>query len=400
LAALALIALRIIERTTLGMGLRFLCVLASSLLLVFLLSCSSGSSPSGTGFLYVATQGDSLVTPFTIDLSTGRLSTNGKATATGATPSAMVLSSSGKVLFIANQGDNTISSFTVNSDGTLAAGSSAQCSTGVSPVNMATDSGGKFLFVTYLGSQLDPNQPSAICVFSINNTSLTQAAVATFAVPTPGPSGVAVTPDAKFLYVSNRFDNSLSQYNVDDSGNLTSFANYPVGTSPAGVTIATTKNSTFLYVANTGSNTVSGFVVCTTVSSLCANADGTLVSTGNPLSVQLGPVATAATSDGTFLFVVNQQSNQISQLKIAGGSGVLTANSPAAISTGLTPNWVTVRKGAQTVATTGGTTDYLYVPNLGAATVSAYSFDSTKGVLSVNGQAVSTGGQPSALAAE
>lgn len=382
------------------MGLRVLSVVASSLLLAFLLSCSSGSSASGTGFLYVASQGDNLVTPFTIDLSTGRLSTNGTGAATGATPSAMLTSSSGKVLFVANRGDNSITSYSINSDGTLATGSSAQCSNGVSPVNMATDSSGKFLFVTYLGSQLDPNQPSAICVFSINNTGLTQASVATFAIPSPGPSGIAVTPDAKFLYVSNRFDNSVTQYTVDASGNLTSFASYGAGTSPAGMALATAKNSTFLYVANTGSNNVSGYVVCVALSSLCASADGTLVSTGSPFSVQLGPVAMAATSDGAFLFVVDQQSNQVSQLKIAGGSGVLSANAPTTVSTGLTPSWVALRKGVTTVTTTGGTTDYLYVPNLGASTVSAYSYDSTKGVLSVDGQSVSTGGQPSAVATQ
>jgi len=382
------------------MGLRFVCVAASSVLLVLLISCSSGSSPSGTGFLYVATQGDNLVTPFTIDLSTGRLSTNGTGTASGSTPSAMIAGSSGKTLFVANKGDNTISSYSINSDGTLAAGSSAQCSTGVSPVNMAADSGGKFLFVTYLGAQLDPSQPSAICVFSIDNTQLTQASVTTFTVPSPGPSGIVVTPDAKFLYVSNRFDNTVTQYTVDDVGNLTSFATYAAGTTPAGMALVTARNSTFLYVANTGSNNVSGYVVCVTVSSLCANADGTLVSTGDAFSVQLGPVAMAATSDGAFLFVVNQQSNQISQLKIAGGSGVLSANVPATASTGLTPSWVAVRKGVTAITTTGGTTDYLYVANLGASTVSVYSYDSTKGVLSVNGQSVSTGGQPSAVTAQ
>jgi 6-phosphogluconolactonase (cycloisomerase 2 family) len=382
------------------MGLRFLSVVAASLLLVFLLSCSSGSSSSGTGFLYVATQGDSLVTPFTIDLSTGRLSTNGKGSATGSTPSAMVVSSSGKVVFVANTGDNSITSYSINSDGTLATGSTAQCSTGASPVNMAVDSGGKFLFVTYLGSQLDPNQPSAICVFSINNTQLTQASVTTFAVPTPGPAGAAATPDAKFLYVSNRFDNSVTQYSVDGSGNLATFASYPAGTSPAGMALVTAKDTTFLYVANTGSNTVSGYAVCLVISSLCANADGTLVSTGNPFSVQLGPVAMAATSDAAFLFVVDQQSNQVSQLKIAGGSGVLSANAPATVSTGLTPSWAAIRKGVTAVTTTGGTTDYLYVPNLGASTVSVYSYDSTKGVLSVDGQSVSTGGQPSSVATQ
>src|SRR5436853_6229124 len=89
------------ERTCIGMGLRFLCFLASSLLLLFLFSCSSGSSPSGTGFLYVATQGDSTVTPFTIDLSTGHLSANGHGAAYGSTLTSMVRRSSGNAMCLA-----------------------------------------------------------------------------------------------------------------------------------------------------------------------------------------------------------------------------------------------------------------------------------------------------------
>jgi len=379
--------------------LRLVCGSLGLVLLFSFASCSSGSS-SATGFLFVATQGDSLVTPFSIDLGTGRLSTNGSGTATGSMPSAMLLAPSGKTVFVANSGDNSISSYSVNSNGGLATGSTAQCSTGVNPINMASDSNGKFLFVTYLGSQLDPTQPSAICVFSINNTTLTQASVITFTNPSPGPSGVAVSPDGAFLYVSNRFDGTVTQYNVDGSGNLTQFASYAVGTTPSGMALAQTANSHFLYVANTGSNTVSGFVVCLAVTSQCSSADGTLVSTGAPFSVQLGPVAMAATGDGAFLFVANQQSNQVSALKIAGGSGVLSANTPASVSAGLNPAWIAIRKGTTTVTATGGTTDFLYVPNHGASTVSIFSYDSTVGSLAVVSQAVNTGAQPSSAAAE
>jgi len=54
-----------------------------------------------------------------------------------------------------------------------------------------------------------------------------------------------------------------------------------------------------------------------------------------------------------------------------------------------------------TITATGGTTDYLYVPNLGSSTLSVYSFDSTVGTLGlVGGPVPVTGGQPSAVAAE
>jgi hypothetical protein len=99
--------------------------------------------------------------------------------------------------------------------------------------------------------------------------------------------------------------------------------------------------------------------------------------------------------------VVNRQSNQISEYKIATGTGVLTPDSQSAISTGANPVGATIRVGTSTTTATGGVTDYLYVPNLGASSISVYSFDSTVGTLSLVGGPVSiTGGQPSAVAAE
>ena len=47
---------------------------------------------------------------------------------------------------------------------------------------------------------------------------------------------------------------------------------------------------------------------------------------------------------------------------------------------------------------TGGTNNFVYVANIGSASISVYAFDSTTGVLSVVGAPVSTGGQPSAIA--
>ena len=98
---------------------------------------------------------------------------------------------------------------------------------------------------------------------------------------------------------------------------------------------------------------------------------------------------------GAYFFVANKQSNQISQFKLSSGTGVLTAASPATVSTGTTPAWVAAHTG-HTKDTT--TTDYLYVPNLGSASISIFSFDTSAGTLSVVGNPVTTGGQPSAIA--
>jgi 6-phosphogluconolactonase (cycloisomerase 2 family) len=104
---------------------------------------------------------------------------------------------------------------------------------------------------------------------------------------------------------------------------------------------------------------------------------------------------------GKFLCVDDRLSNQVSEYKVAAGTGVLTANSQATISTASNPVWAAIRVGTTIDATTGGTKDYLYVAELGASSLSIYTFDSTKGTLGRVGQPITIdGGQPSALAAE
>ena len=390
-----------------GTRFRFLVGVVVPVLLLSLSACttSSSSTPSGSGALFVATQGDSSVSAYTIDLSAGTLTANGKGVATGSTPSAMVLAPSGSALFVANSGTNDISAYSVKSDGTLTAGSTTPTG-GMTPLSISMDSAGHFLFVANQGLQIDPAS-GTISVFAVQDAALTAVPGSPFRVAElgassgTGPAGVAVTPDGKFLYVSNQFDGTVTPFSVNASGVLTRGLVVPVGTAPSGLAI--TPNGGFLYVAN--SSTVSGFAICNQIVTSCNDPtapDGVLTAlTGSPFSSGLGPVFIVAAPSGKFLFVVDRLSNQVSQYKIATGTGVLTANTQATISTGANPVWAALRVGTTTDATTGGTTNFLYVAELGASSISIYTFDSTVGTLGRVGPPISvTGGQPSAVAAE
>ena len=390
-----------------GTKFRFLAGIALPALLFCLTACSSSTSgtTSGTGALFVAALGDSSVSSFSIDLTTGLLTANGGTTPTGGTPAAMLLAPSGTEMFIANSGTNNISAYTVKSDGTLTA-ASGTTGTGMTPLAMSMDSAGKFLFVANQGLQVDPTS-GTVSVFSVQGTTLTEVPGSPFIVgglslaSGPGPAGLAVTPDGKYLYVSSQFDSTITKFSVSASGALTQGPILPVGTAPSAVAI--TPDGGFIYVAN--SSTVSAFAVCNQVVSNCTDPnspDGSLTAVaGSPFSAGIGPVAMLVPPSGKFLFVVNRQSNQISEFKIATGTGVLTANAQPSISTGSNPVGITFRAGTTTVTATGGITDYLYVPNLGASSISVYSFDSTVGTLGlVGGPVPVTSGQPSAVAAE
>ena len=87
-----------------GTRFRFLAGVVVPVLLLTLSACktSSSSTPTGTGALFVATQGDSSVSAYTIDLTAGTLTATGKSVATGNVPSAMISAPSGTALFVAN----------------------------------------------------------------------------------------------------------------------------------------------------------------------------------------------------------------------------------------------------------------------------------------------------------
>jgi 6-phosphogluconolactonase (cycloisomerase 2 family) len=339
----------------------------------------------------------------------------------------MILAPSGNALFVANSNPNiptsppctlpptgTVNVYTVNSDGTLTAANTSTPA-GIIPSGMAIDSAGKHLFVANQGIQCSPKS-GTISVFNISGTTgTTLNKIGDFPTYAPGQNGtrpvaVAVSFSGKFLYVANQVDGTVSVFSIASSGALTTIlAPYPVGMTPSALTLS--PDGSFLYVANSGSGNVNAFTVCDKQSATCAvtpgsTPDGSLSPiAGSPFPAALGPISITTDSAGRFLFVVDNGSNQVSQYKISAGTGVLVADSPATISTGDHPVWVSSRAGTTTVSATGGTIDYLYVANIGANTISTFSFDSTIGGLSVSGTPVTLvngarqpRGQPSAIA--
>src|ERR1051325_5395661 len=86
-------------------------------------STSTTTNPgvTGTGAVFVVTQGDNLISPFLLDRAAGKMTTNGKGVATGSLPSAVIQTPSGDGVFVLNTNSNDISRYTVKTDGTLTA---------------------------------------------------------------------------------------------------------------------------------------------------------------------------------------------------------------------------------------------------------------------------------------
>lgn len=364
----------------------------------FLVACTSTSNtppPTNTGAaIFVTTQGDSMVSAFTVDVGTGALTAvSGSAVATGAMPFALVFTPAGDAAFVSNNGSNTVSRYTISNSGGLAAVSGDQA-VGNRPQGMAIDAGGHYLFVANQGTS-GSAASGTVSVFSIQSGAGLTAVGSAFpsdpnATAGTGPVAVAVTPDGKYLYVANQFANTVSAFSIDTaSGALTVVPGSPylVGTSPSGLAIS--PNGNFLYVANSGSSNVSAFSICDNASPNCTSPDGSLSElSDSPFSAGLGPVYIAISSTGNFAYVVDQLSNQLSGYKLSPGSGAMTPTTPlATVSTGAHPSWVAVSSGEQ----------FVYVANNGSSTVSAYTMDTTSGELTVVGSPVATGSQPSSV---
>ncbi|HSS98663.1 MAG TPA: beta-propeller fold lactonase family protein, partial [Terriglobales bacterium] len=281
-------------------------VLAGLLGLAVCVSCGgSGSSTptnpgvTGTGNVFVVTQGDNLISPFLLDRAAGKMTANGKGVATGSLPSAIIATPSGDGIFVLNTNSNDISRYTVKTDGTLAAVSPNIAVGGTNPIAMVMDGAGKLLFVLNQGTF--GVQDGSVDVFKIGTSAALTGVDAgvSKAAELDNASSIAVTPDGKYVYVTDSLVSHIIGYSVDADGGLTILPFFPspqapdpahgilVG-NPGGIVMvnATTPmgllttpddpakpsdNPIFLYVASVGTGQISAYEICDKPSLNCTN---------------------------------------------------------------------------------------------------------------------------------
>jgi 6-phosphogluconolactonase len=263
-------------------------------------------SPSGQ-FAYVANEDDNTISTYKIDTVSGTLTEVLPRTPVGAfSPNNMVLDSSGTTLFVGNQLSNNVSAFSVGSDGALAQ-LSAPAPVGSQPSNLVFANG--LLFVAV------PNF-SRVYVFTVSSGALT--AVTGSPMLVSGSVGnITVDPSAKFLYVPNPANNTISAFSIQYVSGSNSIGITPIPGSPftptgtpptAPVAALLDPSSTHLYVTNFGSASVSQFSIGT---------DGSLTSlTPATASAGTSPAMLVMDSDGKHVLVGNVGSNNVTDLVI------------------------------------------------------------------------------------
>jgi 6-phosphogluconolactonase (cycloisomerase 2 family) len=178
----------------------------------------------------------------------------------------------GKFLAVTERATNNIDIFAVQANGTLAPiVVNPSIGPGAFSVLFAPDGAA-------LVSETGPagaTNGSAISSYQVLANG-TLSAIST-SVPTSGAANCwnAVTPDGRFVYVSNAGSASISGFSIGAGGKLTPVSGTVLGINPAGATnldIAISSDGKFLYSLNTGNGTIGIFAI---------QQDGTLVNVGS-----------------------------------------------------------------------------------------------------------------------
>jgi 6-phosphogluconolactonase len=264
------------------------------------------------------------VTAFTINSSTHQLTTLNQQPSLGADPCHINIDHEGKNVLIANYTGGSIAVYPIDGDGGLKTNSAFIQHTG-SSVNKSRqgephahsidlDKSGKHALVCDLG--LDK-----VFIYNFNSSmgKLTQAGFGSLK-PGSGPRHTAMSSDGKFLYVINEIASTLTSFTYDGSKTLTEIETASTlpqptpGNSTAEVAIH--PNGKFVYGSNRGHNSIAVFTTDNAGHiKLIQNAG---VEGKTPRNFVIDPT-------GHFLIAANQDSNNITFFKIDPATGKLTS---------------------------------------------------------------------------
>jgi 6-phosphogluconolactonase (cycloisomerase 2 family) len=308
-------------------------------------------------------------------------------------------------LFVANHDDNTIVQFVIGTDGKLYSFNTVN-TPGVFPVAIATSAANLFVVDTYQplpscspaspcsGSiavfpltASNPTTPTAIGTAATNTSISAQYWPLTVAANPANvivPTGVAVPPGGKFVFVSAYDSTALPHvgyifaFAVGTGGALTPVAGSPfaAGAQPSAVT--TDATGAYLYAPDFVNNKILGF-------SISAGVLAPL--SGSPYPAGTAPSAIAVSPAYNYAFVTNSTDSNITVYSIA--NGALTRLGSYAV--GLQPVAIGVDP---------STARYVFTANFLGNNVSGYQLQKLDGSLLLSqGTPYPSNNQPTAVAA-
>lgn len=273
--------------------------------------------------------GDNMISSY--DFADGQLTFVGSQPAEGQNPCHVSVHPTGKMAFLANYSDGSFSAYGVEEGSRLTPAVYKEKYEGSGPNERRQKSphahcavvtpDGKFVYVTDLGTDKVMNYVADAAGKKIEQN----AAQPFFTVkPGAGPRHLAIHPGGKWLYLINELDATVTAATIAENGVLTELATYP--TLPAdyqepGNTSAAIRlhpNGKFLYVSNRGYDAVHGFRI---------GPDGTLTKVTEVREKIAEPRDFNLDPSGKFMVVGNQKTNDLTLLTVDPETGKLAYKS-------------------------------------------------------------------------
>lgn len=297
-----------------------------------------------TNFLYVANLTSNTVSGFSLDHTSGFLTPVGNAlspVSTGPSPISVSVNPGGQFLYVLNQGDATISIYSIDPGRGILTPTGPAFSTGLTNPQGMLISPGSFLYV--IAGTAGSTTPNAISVFSIgSNGALTPAAGAFTAAANSTLSGMITDSKGQFMYVADSANNNVHSLSIASSGALSEVAGSPFATGTQPVAVAVNGAGTFVYVSNSGSNNVSAYKASAGVLAEVSGSPFSTQGTGTVVATQPGFLTVDVTN--TFLFVANQGGRSVASFGINSADGTLVAVSTSPFGQVVTPTWIVTTK--------------------------------------------------------
>jgi 6-phosphogluconolactonase (cycloisomerase 2 family) len=278
--------------------------------------------------LYSVHGGRDHITAFSIDPPTGQLRVLGRMPCQGRNPVDTALDTHARFLVVANYGSGSVAVMPLAPDGRLLPvhqvfelpgkpGPDPKEQAASHPHAVIFDPTGNYVIVPDKGFD-------CTFVFRFDATSGTLALTSQGPVPSrPGaaPRHCVFHPRLPVLYVNNELDSTVTVYGWDSADGALSEAQV-IETVPAGwsgrnttAEIAVTPDGRFLYVSNRGRDDIARFAI---------EQDGRLALRGHTPSGGRKPRFFTLDAGGAFLFAANQDSDDIVTFSVAKDTGALT----------------------------------------------------------------------------
>jgi 6-phosphogluconolactonase len=268
------------------------------------------------------------VSAFAVDRGSGKLTLLNRVPSRGADPCHLAVDASGKWLFVANYTGGSVAAFPVREDGSLGdastffqhSGSSIDKERQNGPHAHATVVSPDNRFVLAVDLGLD-----RVFSYRLDTAAGGLAGAPGFASAAPGsgPRHLAFRPDGRFAYVLNEMLSSVTAFGYDAArGALTSLqtlSTLPEGFNgqSSGAEIAVHPGGKFLYASNRGDDSIAMFRIDA--------AAGTLTPGGRVATEGKTPRGFAIDPSGRFLVAGNQNSASLVIFRIDQATGSLTA---------------------------------------------------------------------------